>query len=481
MLNAPADLEARAPVPSPAPLRKTNVLIFPAGAENALEIHASLRHSVHFKVYGGSSVEDHARFAYENYIGGMPRISDLSFLSALNDIIRQHDIRLIFPTHDTVALFMAEHRDQIHALIVAADAPTALVCREKRRTYALFQDEDFCPALFADPQAPPRFPVFVKPNIAEGGRGAQRVDSVEGLAAVTAGDPDLLICEWLPGEEYTIDCFTDRRGQLLFVGPRSRGRVRMGISLASHTVPLTEEISAIARRINERLKFRGLWFFQLKRASDGRLKLLEVSTRLAGAMSLYRQLGVNFSLLSAFDALDQDVSVLVNDLPVAVDRCLLARYRIDYAYDTVFIDYDDTIVHQGQVNTLVMRFLYQCANRGVRLVLVTRHAGDLLAHMRAHRIAAELFDDIRHLQPGELKSAHVRGPRAVFIDNHFPERIDVKTRCDVPAFDVDAVEGLLNASWGGGLGSGLGPVSPWRSGAPSLLGSVDGERHASAS
>jgi len=443
MQDAPIGIDALTPVSSPTPFHKTNVLVFPAGAENALEIHASLRHSVHFKVYGGSSVEDHASFAYENYIGGMPKLSDPDFLSGLNDLIRTYGIELIFPTHDTVALFLAEHRHEIDARVVTADARTALICREKRRTFALFHDEDFCPELFADAQAVQAFPVFVKPSVGEGGRGAQLVNDKQALAASIADNPDLLICEWLPGEEFTVDCFTDRLGQLLFVGPRSRDRVRMGISFASRTAPLTNEISAIAHRINGRLAFRGLWFFQLKRAVDGRLKLLEISTRLAGTMSVYRQLGVNFSLLSAFDALDRDVSILSNDLPVRVDRCLLSRYRIDYAYDTVFIDYDDTIVHEGQVNELVMRFLYQCANRGVRLVLVTRHAGDLGAHMRAHRIAAELFDEIRHLRPDEPKSAHVRGPRAVFIDNHFPERLDVKRNCGIAVFDVDAVEGLL--------------------------------------
>jgi hypothetical protein len=443
MQDAPIGIDAPMPASHPATFEKKNVLIFPAGAENALEIHASLRHSVHFKVYGGSSVEDHARFAYENYIGGMPRLSDPDFLSGLNDIIRRYNIQLIFPTHDTVALFLAEHRDVIDAQVVASDARTALICREKRRTFALFQDEDFCPQLFADVQAVRAFPVFVKPSVGEGGKGAQLVKDKRALKAAMAGDPDLLICEWLPGDEFTVDCFTDRRGQLLFVGPRSRDRVRMGISFASRTAPLTDEISSIAHAINDRLAFRGLWFFQLKRAVDGRLKLLEISTRLAGTMSVYRQLGVNFSLLSAFDALDRDVSVLVNDLPLTVDRCLLSRYRIDYAYDTVFIDYDDTVVHEGQVNELVMRFLYQCANRGVRLVLVTRHAGDLDVHMRAHRIAAELFDEIRHLQRNELKSAHIRGPRAVFIDNHFPERLDVKRNCGIPVFDVDAIEGLL--------------------------------------
>lgn len=423
--------------------QKTHVLIFPAGAENALEIHASLRHSVNFRVFGGSSVEDHAAFAYENYIGGMPRLSDPDFIAGLNAVIAAHGIELIFPTHDTVAQFMAQHRDKIAARIVTSDAHTALVCREKRRTFSLFEGEDFCPAVHGSAAEADSFPVFVKPSVGEGGKGARRVEDRQTLAAVTAADPDLLIFENLPGEEYTVDCFTDRHGQLLFAGPRSRDRVRMGISHASRTWPLSDEIAAIARRINERLRFRGLWFFQLKRAADGRLKLLEVSTRLAGAMSAYRQLGVNFSLLSAFDAMDRDVSILANDLPLAVDRCLLARYRLDYDYDTAFLDYDDTIVHEGVVNDLVLRFLYQCANRGVRMVLITRHAGDLAAHMKAHRIAPELFDEIHHIPQDAKKSAYVKGPRAIFIDNHFPERRDVKQCCGVPVFDVDAVECLL--------------------------------------
>jgi hypothetical protein len=431
------------PEAAPALPRKKNVLIFPAGAENALEIHASLRHSVHFKVYGGSSVEDHASFAYEHYIGGMPRLSDPHFLDGLNTLIRLHQIELIFPTHDTVALFLAENRDRIAARVVTADARTALVCREKRLTFELFSGEDFCPALFEDPSEVHEFPVFVKPSVGEGGKGARRVEDRAELETALSGPHDMIACEWLPGEEYTVDCFTDRHGTLQFVGPRSRDRVRMGISFASRTAPLTEEIASIARRINAGLGFRGLWFFQLKRAASGELKLLEISTRLAGTMALYRQLGVNFSLLSAFDALDQDVGVLVNDLPAAIDRCLLSRYRIEHDFEVAYVDYDDTIVHEGRVNDLVMRFLYQCANRGIRLVLLTRHAGDLLAHMREHRIAAELFDGIHYVPQGVPKSAHVRGPKAVFIDNHFPERLEVKRATGVPVFDVDAVEALL--------------------------------------
>ena len=56
----------------------------------------------------------------------------------------------------------------------------------------------------------------------------------------------------------------------------------MGISFKSFEQKLTKEIRSIAEIINEKLKFRGLWFFQLKEDYNGNLKLLEISTRKGG-------------------------------------------------------------------------------------------------------------------------------------------------------------------------------------------------------
>ena len=54
---------------------KKNILVFPCGSEIALEIYKSLKYSIHFNLIGASSVEDHGRFVYENYIGNLPYIS----------------------------------------------------------------------------------------------------------------------------------------------------------------------------------------------------------------------------------------------------------------------------------------------------------------------------------------------------------------------------------------------------------------------
>ena len=56
--------------------RKHNVFIFPCGSEIGLELCKALSHSRLFHVVGGSSTSDHGRFAFADYIEGLPFVDD---------------------------------------------------------------------------------------------------------------------------------------------------------------------------------------------------------------------------------------------------------------------------------------------------------------------------------------------------------------------------------------------------------------------
>jgi hypothetical protein len=424
---------------------KINVLIFPAGAENALEIYYSLRFNIHLNVFGASGKPDHAKFIYpeDHYIEGNYYISDPGFIENFNQMLKKYSIDVVIPTHDTIALFMAENRQHISSKIIVSNEHTARICREKSLTYDLFAEKGFCPRIYKQPADIRDFPVFLKPNRSEGSKGASIAHSMEAVVAKLSSAPDLLICEYLPGQELTVDCFSNRHRELLFVGPRTRERVQIGISFHSESVVLTEEIKKIAETINERLEFRGAWFFQIKKDEESHYKLLEISARQAGTMALYRQLGVNFALLSIFDAMDAEVSILKNQLDIQLDRCLHNRYHFNYDYENVYVDLDDTIIVDGKVNDLLMQYLYQAANSGKKLHLVSKHELDVLETLKKYRIAENLFDEIIPLSPSEEKSDHVIPGRAIFIDNHYLERKKIADIFGIPVFDVDAIECLI--------------------------------------
>ena len=68
-------------------MKKKRILIFPCGSEVGLELNRSLKYSRHFKIYGGSSVDDHGKYVYENYIGNIPFVTDELFISHLKELI----------------------------------------------------------------------------------------------------------------------------------------------------------------------------------------------------------------------------------------------------------------------------------------------------------------------------------------------------------------------------------------------------------
>ncbi|MDR1015506.1 MAG: ATP-grasp domain-containing protein [Coriobacteriales bacterium] len=426
---------------------KIRVLIFPAGAENALDIFDALRYSLRIEVFGASGKSDHASFVYPegSYFEGDYYLTDAGFIDTFNSLIDENAIDVVIPTHDTVALFLAQHRGVLNACVLTSSADTALVCREKRRTFAAFAEEDFCPAVYGDEtDVPPgAFPVFLKPNVGEGGRGTVFAADASAVRHARSADPDLVICEYLPGEELTVDCFSDRKGHLHFVGPRQRDRIQMGISFRSHTLPLSEDIQAIAERINTRLDLFGGWFFQLKQASDGRYKLMEVACRHAGTMALYRHKGVNFALLGVLECMGIDTEVIENPGTLALDRCLRARYAFDFSYQHVYLDFDDTLVIDGQVNRTAIAFLYQCANNKKEVTLLTRHARDIRQSLKKYRIDPGLFVDIVSLDWGQNKVDFIRIVDSILIDNSFAERKSASDALGIPVFDVDAVDALL--------------------------------------
>ncbi|WP_322031647.1 ATP-grasp domain-containing protein [Paraburkholderia sp. J76] len=422
--------------------KKIKVLVFPCGAENAIEIHEALRYSVHVELYGASSVDDHGRFAFERYFGGLPNIRDPHFDDAFATLLDRLGIDMVFATHDTVIEYLAARREKWRAHLVNGDPASTALTRRKSLTYARFADLSWAPRVFDSPENVSDWPAVVKPDLGQGAQGVTIVRSGHEARLALERVSEPLLVEYLPGDELTVDCFTDRKRNLIWAGPRTRERLRAGIAMRSRLQGPMPEIEAIAREINDRVLMRGPWFFQVKADAQGRWKLLEISSRVAGTMVAQRARGINLPLMAVQDFKERDLVPLVNAHVKLVERCIATRAELSFDYDTVFIDLDDTLVIDGHAVPSVIAFVYQSVRQGHRVVLITRHAFDIEATLKAARIDRALFDEIVHLDAYASKGQHVT-PNAIFVDNHFPERREVHERTGVPVFDVDAVRLLL--------------------------------------
>ena len=428
-------------------MERVRVLVFPSGTEGALEIYNALRYNLHFDVFGASGKKNHTDYSYPkgHYFYGDERlyINHPEFADTLATLVKKFGIQYIIPTFDDVTLRLVQIQQRLPAKIVTSPYETVLAASDKKLMYQSVQGLPFAPQVYCTVDEIDAYPVFVKPAVGMASQRVCRIDNRDQLVAFLADESDAVICEHLPGDEVSVDCFTDRHGNLLFVGPRLRERIWHGITLCGKTLPLTDELKNMAAQLNARLKFRGAWYFQAKQNEKGQFKLLEFSTRQATNSSMYEKLGVNFSLLSLFDAMDMDVKILFNDYPLEQERRLQASYRFHCEYEAVYIDLDDTLILDGKVNTGAMKFVYQCLNHRKRVFLLTRHFSDLDNTLKQYRISKDIFDDIIWIKDNRLKAEYITEKNAIFIDNYFKERDFVKQRLDIPVFDVNAIDCLI--------------------------------------
>ena len=359
-------------------------------------------------------------------------------MDALIGLCRSLCIDYIFPAYDDVIIALSREADRLPAKVISSPSSACEITRSKSDTYRALAGIIRVPHLFASSAEVGNYPVFVKPDRGQGSFGIARADNAEELASATKAIRDPIICEYLPGEEYTIDCFSDRERGVLFAGARRRRRIRNGISVNTLTEVLPEA-KEMAHLIGRKLGLRGAWFFQLKRTQDGQLVLLEVAPRIAGAMAAHRVLGVNFPLLSIFEEERLPLSVRPLAGIIELDRALENRYRHSINFSTLYIDLDDTLLVNDRVNLLAMKLLFQCINNGKKIVLISRHRSDLNQTLAKHRLSG-LFDEIIHLDAAEKKSSHIKQGDAIFVDDSFAERMDVSERCNIPTFDCSMIE-----------------------------------------
>lgn len=420
---------------------KINILVFPCGSEIGLAIHDCLKYSTFFNIIGLSSVQDHGAYVFENYIEGAPLVTNDNIIDFLREVIDKYAIDAIYPAMDLVSNILKNNEQKLGCKVIASCCATSEICLSKEKTYDILRNVIPVPLSF-NPKEITEFPIFIKPKIGYGSRGTHLIKSHVELQPYLNND-DILFLEYLPGIEYTVDCFTDKNGKLLFSKARSRDRIRNGISVHTKYIEDNSHINLLANKINETLKFNGAWFFQLKEDSNGDLKLLEVADRFGGSSLLAKAIGVNLPLLTLFNAFDYNVEITPNNYPVQLDRALSSSYKLDIKFNTVYVDFDDClIIDNEKVNVELVSFLYKCMNDKKEIILLTKHSRNIEQSLKKFRLHG-LFDNVIHIKAEENKSKYIKNNNSIFIDDSFAERESVRKIKNIPVFSPEMIDVLM--------------------------------------
>lgn len=242
----------------------------------------------------------------------VPRGDSESFVAEITELCDRERIDVLVPTVDSELLPLAIARAELaeHGIaLVLASEQTLRDCLDKWTLHArctgalrvpetVLVDADFDPGACTPP-------VIVKPRSGSGSRGVRRVDDVEELMRLPR-DGTLLVQEYLPGTEYSLDVLARADGAILAVVPRSRLKVDSGIAVTGRTVH-DESLESIGALVAQRIGLTSVANVQVKLTGDGEPALLEVNPRFPGTMSLTVASGVNMPRLCVQEALGSEL------------------------------------------------------------------------------------------------------------------------------------------------------------------------------
>lgn len=247
------------------------------------------------------------------------------FTAVLLDRCRALGVDVVLPTVDAELLPLARAREEFAAAgvsLLLAPAAALDVILDKLTlaehcagVVRVPRTELFGPSL--DP-AGWTYPAVVKPRRGSGSRGVVIVDSAAELAALDRSSR-LIVQEFLPGEEYSVDVLADAVGHVIASVPRLRARVDSGVSVGGLTVH-DAEVEWFGRAVAEATGVTYVANVQCRRTAEGIPALLEVNPRMPGTLGLTIASGVDMPRLAL-------AALLGRPVPASVDFCERAVVR----------------------------------------------------------------------------------------------------------------------------------------------------------
>jgi carbamoyl-phosphate synthase large subunit len=281
------------------------------------------------------------RFLSENFFQIKPA-SDPDFIDNLLDICIEKEILFILPLVTKELLLLSKNKAKFESRgirIIVSDYESLKIANNKALLYMHLEShgvpipdyrvvhsvDDFKAAVTS--LGYPNRPVVFKPSIGNGSRGVRVLDDSKDkcwqlfnekpnslnttldyiLPILETGDiPELVVCEYLPGDEVTIDAHVSN-GVVNEVLIRKRDLITSGISVAGRFFKSTDIEDYIVRVVASLPGLNGPVGFQLKQSVDGDFRIIESNPRIQGTSVAGIGCGVNLPLIALLKEIGQPI------------------------------------------------------------------------------------------------------------------------------------------------------------------------------
>lgn len=284
------------------------------------------------KVVGGDMSSDPTNKYLVDKFYRVPAVKDPSYADVLLDICKKEKVDIFFPQMSAelpVLLENISRFDEAGVKVSITRNDSLYIANNKLRLFEFMRENNIPVSNFAVISSLadfdkairevgyPEKPVCVKLTESSGARGVRVIDDSKSRYHIFAHEkpdsfyisyedmkktledadefPELMVMEYLSGDEYDVDLIADN-GRVLYMAGRRNPVMVMSITQES-VLEKNEEAYRIAEQIVEKLGLDGVIGIDYKFAEDGSCRLLEINPRIDATVSIFAAGGLNLPYL----------------------------------------------------------------------------------------------------------------------------------------------------------------------------------------
>lgn len=234
----------------------------------------------------------------------VPRINHPDYLSIILDICKKEEIAGVLSLIDPELSLLAKHKDDFAAVgttVIVSPYELVETCFNKYRMFQLLTKMGIPTGIcymdkgtfYRDKaEGKIQYPVFVKPVTGSASMHINKVSSDEELEVLFHMYSDLMIQEFMNGQEYGADVYIDMiTGKVSTIFLKKKIRMRAGETDKSVSV-INNELFTLIRDFAENCGFRGIIDIDIFEI-DGQFYISEVNPRFGGGYPHAYACGVN--------------------------------------------------------------------------------------------------------------------------------------------------------------------------------------------
>lgn len=242
------------------------VLIGCCGGLTGIYLAKQMRTFSNLKLIGSEvATVTPGRFFVDDLIYLPPSSSD-EFLDALIKALNSAAVDYYIPTHSKEIICVAKNAEYIRKsckadFLVSPFGTYEALDNKEKAIINLSLNNIPTPKMILQDDDKAHYPIFYKRKVGSGGAGSGIIRDKETKDAICKASENLLMCEFIEGEEYTVDCIFSRQGKLLGYNQRKRLKCIGGaVSITSNDNSI--DIEPYLAKLSSIWKFIGCVNFQ---------------------------------------------------------------------------------------------------------------------------------------------------------------------------------------------------------------------------